>query len=204
MVPFAQSDVKFWRLPFWRCPNSNVAPTFRACPARSEGSASAGLNRLRENAFKLSFRAKRGISPWLFSRQCEIPRRLRLLGMTGQSGFPAACKGQRYAQTRTPPEFWRWHVTARSTLTGSAIWTIIYTRREGWVRLGCRGLPVASNGYEANLFCGRARHPSILERRTFRSFAGVQVYWSSNRTNLFARGAARVVSIGRVHERMTG
>jgi len=44
----------------------------------------AGLYGLREKASKLSFRAERGISPRVSSRQCKIPRRLGLLGMTGQ------------------------------------------------------------------------------------------------------------------------
>jgi hypothetical protein len=36
---------------------------------------------------KLSFRAEPGISLRVFSRQCEIPRRLRLLGMTRKLGL---------------------------------------------------------------------------------------------------------------------
>ena len=59
--------------------------------APRENSEAASSRRTPRCLRHTDFRSREESRSGLFSRHCEIPRRLRLLGMTSQEGFSAAC-----------------------------------------------------------------------------------------------------------------
>jgi len=73
---------------------------------------SADLHGLCKNPFRCHPEGSEGSRSGLHSGHCEFPRRLRLLGMTGEEGHSVAVKAAAASQTRTSP---------RAALTDSGV-----------------------------------------------------------------------------------
>ena len=67
-------------------------------------SSDAGLDRLRKNLLPCHSERSEESRSGLFSRHCEIARRLGLLGMTGHGAFSATCEDQHVFRALVPSQ----------------------------------------------------------------------------------------------------